>query len=106
MGFNAASEGIIVIVREWFVLRTNTHPDFACLGEVFWRKKKAAQTVNCSCREASDATCVSRCYGLKIFSGGELSLPMNSIYHNMEAVTEKIHSVIEKMLLWQILFPG
>ena len=61
-------------------------------------KKKAAQTVNCSCREASDATCVSRWYGLKILSGGRLSLPMNSIYHNMEAVTGKIHSVIEKTL--------
>jgi hypothetical protein len=35
-------------------------------------KKKAARTVICSCREASDATCISRYFllRLKIFTGG------------------------------------
>jgi hypothetical protein len=38
-------------------------------------QKKAARTVICSCREASDATCISRGW-LKNFYGRRFTLPL------------------------------
>jgi hypothetical protein len=53
--------------------------------------------VLCSCREASDATCISRirCYRLKNFHGRQLTLTLNKNIPQYGCEKMKICSIIE-----------
>src|SRR5579862_2439469 len=66
-------------------------------GELVTGKKKAARTVICSCREASDATCISQVVlcGLMNFHGRKLSLTLNQNIPQYGCEKTKICSIIE-----------
>jgi hypothetical protein len=61
------------------------------MGMVVFKQKKAARTVVCSCREASDATCISRNVNFRLNNlyGRKPTLPLKEIYHNMDVENGK-----------------